>query len=490
LVISHGINQKNNAPQLKKLLYILILITQLALSTQSSIAQSITWQRIFNANLDDYAYDVCESTDGYFYVVGTTHPMPTWAIYVLKLNAYGDTIWTKIIPGGEAKAVVPSSDGGCVLSGLRSQSFAIKLNPNGNIDWEMSYGGSYRQCYDITKTSDGGYIACGYSLFDGYILKINSSGNLQWQRTYPAGDSKSFNSVEEIIGEGYILAGSVVDNSQDTGKAYILKIDTSGNEIWEKRFRFNNEGTAALALSKIPNGFLIGGHTGNNYYTVRSYFVKTDLNGNIVYTKIFQDNPNLTDQYFRDIKIINNNRYLVTTRVDSLVDPVNYVKTRVRVTDSLGNVIKIKTFQSNNDLLYSVSLPLNNGDIIFAGEIETLGSQTADVIVTRTDSLLNAPPIGIKKIGSDIPSEFKLLQNYPNPFNSSTKIRYQISKLGTVKMAIFDVLGREVDVLVNKEQQPGIYEILWYATNFPSGVYYYKLTADNFTDTKKIVLVK
>jgi hypothetical protein len=99
-----------------------------------------------------------------------------------------------------------------------------------------------------------------------------------------------------------------------------------------------------------------------------------------------------------------------------------------------------------------------------------------------------------------VPSHFKLEQNYPNPFNPSTTIGYSIpnpewpggsrTSLQHVTLKVFDVLGREVATLVNELKQPGNYSEKLHATFIPSGIYFYKLTAGNFTETKKMILMK
>lgn len=99
-------------------------------------------------------------------------------------------------------------------------------------------------------------------------------------------------------------------------------------------------------------------------------------------------------------------------------------------------------------------------------------------------------PIGITPITGNIPSTYYLSQNYPNPFNPSTNIKYQITKNSFVKIVVYNVLGEEVSMLVNENQKPGTYEVNWNAENFPSGVYFYKLIADDFTSTKKMILLK
>jgi photosystem II stability/assembly factor-like uncharacterized protein len=99
-------------------------------------------------------------------------------------------------------------------------------------------------------------------------------------------------------------------------------------------------------------------------------------------------------------------------------------------------------------------------------------------------------PLEIKHISYNTPTTFNLSQNYPNPFNPSTKFNYQIPVTNFVKLVIYDILGREIQTLINEKQSAGSYEIEWDGSNHPSGVYFYTLTAANFHDTKTMVLLK
>lgn len=92
--------------------------------------------------------------------------------------------------------------------------------------------------------------------------------------------------------------------------------------------------------------------------------------------------------------------------------------------------------------------------------------------------------------GTSIPDEFSISQNYPNPFNPSTTINYQLPIAGNVKISIYDALGKNVGILVNKSQNAGNYNIEWNAANLPSGVYIYKIEAGSFTSSKKMMLIK
>jgi hypothetical protein len=88
------------------------------------------------------------------------------------------------------------------------------------------------------------------------------------------------------------------------------------------------------------------------------------------------------------------------------------------------------------------------------------------------------------------PLTFSLIQNYPNPFNPSTKIKYSISQSSQVQIKVFDILGNEIETLVNEEKPVGTYELTWNAEALPSGVYFYQLKAGSFVETKKMLLLK
>ena len=100
------------------------------------------------------------------------------------------------------------------------------------------------------------------------------------------------------------------------------------------------------------------------------------------------------------------------------------------------------------------------------------------------------PPIGVKSISNEIPANYQLLQNYPNPFNPVTIIEYQIPKSSFVTLTVYDNIGNEIVKLVNTSQRAGTYEVDFNGENLSSGIYYYRITTDDFTASRKMVLVK
>jgi hypothetical protein len=98
--------------------------------------------------------------------------------------------------------------------------------------------------------------------------------------------------------------------------------------------------------------------------------------------------------------------------------------------------------------------------------------------------------IGITQNNYEIPEAYNLYQNYPNPFNPSTIISFEVPQLSNVKLSVYDILGREVEILVNSKLNAGTYNADWNAAGFSSGVYFYVLNTDKYKETRKMVLLK
>jgi hypothetical protein len=104
--------------------------------------------------------------------------------------------------------------------------------------------------------------------------------------------------------------------------------------------------------------------------------------------------------------------------------------------------------------------------------------------------LYNNFVVGVENDEGENPLSYSLDQNYPNPFNPSTTIRYSVPQSSNVVIKIYDILGNEIETLVNEEKVVGTYEIKWYAENISSGIYFYRLQGGEFIETKKMILIK
>jgi hypothetical protein len=136
---------------------------------------------------------------------------------------------------------------------------------------------------------------------------------------------------------------------------------------------------------------------------------------------------------------------------------------------SSGDLIKITIWDKNGDILIYDNLELKD---LGGGYINILSSPFAKVNDLNT------------------PEEFKLEQNYPNPFNPVTSIKYYVPEAAFVTLKVYDILGNEVSSLVNEEKAPGIYSVSFNAAERSSGVYIYSMRAGNYTETRKMILLK
>lgn len=175
--------------------------------------------------------------------------------------------------------------------------------------------------------------------------------------------------------------------------------------------------------------------------------------------------------------VFNTNYNSILSMVSSGVNVIASSSNNIYVSTNNGDTWNLKN-EGLSGTGYIYSLLISNG-YAYAGTYES--------------SVWRRPLsefVGIRNTSIEIPEKFLLFQNYPNPFNPSTKIKFNIKESKFVTLKVYDVLGKEVLVLVNEKLQPGEYEVPFTLTEFSSGVYYYKLQAGALVQTKKMILLK
>ena len=472
----------------------LIFISYLSIHIQC-YAQSITWQKTYNSPFsgDDIGNDICQTTDGNFYIAGalTAAPNSYSLIYILKIDKFGDTIWTRAFGnssnGGQvAYAIAPSDDGGCVFTGAWYESFAMKLDSNGNIVWQRFYGGSQVQCKDMIKSSTGDYVACGFSTAgttNGYAYKISSNGSLIWQQTFPSGENMTLNCLTQAVDSGYILVGNLQNSLNEIPKALVMKIDAAGIVVWVDTFRVNGL-TSLTNIDKTTNYYVVSGQTGN-YLNTRTFFSRVDLSGTPIYTKLFVSSRN---EYSARIAILNDNSFVVSVLRDSLL-PQRVVE--VKIIDSSGFTRKQRVFTSTYGMGIVSILPIADTAILYIGYAEYNFTNGADVYCLSTDTNLYAPPPNaVQTSDENQPRTTYLFQNYPNPFNNSTIIRFNVRKASNICLMLYDITGRVLATLRNSFFLPGEYGFPLDATEYASGIYFITLRTGDMQTTKKLILLR
>jgi ligand-binding sensor domain-containing protein len=155
----------------------------------------------------------------------------------------------------------------------------------------------------------------------------------------------------------------------------------------------------------------------------------------------------------------------------------------------IGTFRGLAKFDNTNWVVYDTNnsgLPFNNVYTIAIDNLENKWIGTEGGLAVYREGGV----VSVSEAPEEVPGNFILYQNYPNPFNPSTTIQYQLPGAGFVTLKIYDLLGREIFTLVNKEQTAGRYEVNFNASNLASGIYFYQIKSSSFVLTKKMVYLK
>jgi hypothetical protein len=156
------------------------------------------------------------------------------------------------------------------------------------------------------------------------------------------------------------------------------------------------------------------------------------------------------------------------------------------------------SYDSSGDIIWSSRYngSANSGDFSQFIITDSIGNIyiTGSAFETGTGSdivtIKFSRSIGIRNINENIPNGYRLFQNFPNPFNPKTSIKFSIPIPTLVRIVVYDITGKELDILANKSFLPGLYQIDWNAEKYSSGIYFFRIISKNFSDTKKMVLIK
>ncbi|MBM2840398.1 MAG: repeat protein, partial [Bacteroidetes bacterium] len=139
---------------------------------------------------------------------------------------------------------------------------------------------------------------------------------------------------------------------------------------------------------------------------------------------------------------------------------------------------------NSSEIPYTIGVD-GSGNVFMAGMTQNENHANAITLVKYAQV-----QVSVEEEETGVPLSYSLSQNYPNPFNPTTAISYQLTATSFVSLKVFDVLGREVATLVNKENKPGSYTVTFSGSNLSSGVYFYRLQAGEFVATKKLMLLR
>jgi len=253
--------------------------------------------KTYGGSGDNEAYSMIQTSDGGYALAGYTTSSGTGGrqFLLVKIDSNGNMIWNQTYGeagDSEAYSVIQTSDGGYAIAGSTDSAgaggndfYLVKVNANGAMEWNQTYGGSGDDyAYSVVQSSDGGYALAGstFSFSDGYdnfwLVKTDSNGNMLWNQTYDGGSDSSANSLIQTSDSGYALAGSMQSSS---GEAYwLVKTDANGDAQWNQTYGGSGDNYAISLIQTSDGGYALAGFTdasGAGGYDF--YLVKTTSNG-------------------------------------------------------------------------------------------------------------------------------------------------------------------------------------------------------------------
>ncbi|UCF81336.1 MAG: hypothetical protein JSV08_02685 [Acidobacteriota bacterium] len=239
-----------------------------------------TWARVYGYDNWAEAQSVRQTSDGGFVVAGTSQIIDTFNgdFWVLKLDAFGNITWEKTYGGfftDWPTSIQQTADGGFIVAGFTASFGAsfydvwvLKLNPDGTIDWEKTYGGaSDDRAYSIQQTADDGYVVAGYTQSFGdsdgdvWVLKLNPDGTIEWDKTYGGAYTEEANSIRQTSDYGFIVAGVAESLSEPNGDIWVLKLSDLGAIEWEKTYGGASLDRAYSVQQTSDDWFVVAGQT-------------------------------------------------------------------------------------------------------------------------------------------------------------------------------------------------------------------------------------
>jgi len=448
--------------------------------TKTGIYGNILWTKIFTGGNIDNAEDIQQTSDEGYIITGYTKSFGAGFndMFLIKCDSSGSLQWSKTYGGSideYAYAGFQTDDGGYIAVGSTHSFgfsnfdlFLVKTDSNGNEIWSKAYGGTgIEYGYDVKQTTDGGFIIAGYTTSFGsggadiYLIKVGASGNLLWSKvlggTY---DDKAY-SVAQISDGGFIIAGSTIGLGAGNADVCLVKTDGSGNILWSKAYGGASADVAYKVQQTAEGGFVIVGNTNSFGYGFGNsdiYFIKTDPDGNILFTKAYGGlNPDdgsfvqqITDGFIiggttASIGNLSNSAYLIKA-TENGISGCNEEDTYTSVT--------------------SIALNIDSGGT--ETNVPSIDS-TAAFIVSSSSFTTTSPcfTIGVNELH---PSGHSV-SIFPDPFSQFATISFQNTSSEKIYFILYDILGQEISKFEMLNPKT---ELL--RGNLPAGVYFYRVT--------------
>jgi len=479
---------------------------------------SFQWQRFFNGpyvnvsgNRGSNSYSSAIDNSGNVFIAGSVDSaFSFYKGYIMKYSPAGDSLWgayagiSDTIGYVEWYAMKLDNSGNIYAAGynfklnpFRAAFIVAKYSSAGVLQWVKNFRPAVMRTINFTgftmqmDNSNNIYVAAtiqkdnSSSSTDFYAFKLNSSGTFIWEGSYngPADNQEFVSSMAVDLSGNVYVEGTGMNLTPNMKEITCVRFNaTTGMQDWVYRINgaFGNGDDNAYKMTV--------GQTNDVYLTGSLFDGSTDngvlikLNattGNEVWKRFLITTPFALNLY-SDVKVTYSG-FIYVTGVSDNYSPS--CATHVRKFNLAGDSLYSAIYSLPGVSYPKSILPGPGNSLILSGDNNSGDGQVYIVKYSVTT--------GIQSNSNSISNSFSLEQNYPNPFNPSTKINFNIPKDSKISLDIFDINGRLVKTLIkNTQYSQGNYSLDFKGGDIPSGTYFYKLTSEGFSETKKMLLIK
>lgn len=479
---------------------LLIFISLHSYLINNSFAQApdTLWTKTFGGTNIDIGHSVEQTADGGFIITGYTRSYGTMSgrnVWLIKTDESGNMEWENTFGGNsddEGHSVKQTSDGGYIVAGLTNSFgsglkdfYLLKTDSLGNLQWERTFGGANDdEAYSVLQTNDGGFLAAGVtSSFssggrDVFLVKTDPSGNFLWQKNLGGLSSDGAWDIQHAADGGFIIAGWTFSHGPGfLGNAWLVKIDSLGNEQWNKAFGGTDADRAYSVQQTAEGGYILTGYTGSfgaGLYDM--LLIKTDSLGNQQWMKTFGGSGR---DYGNSVQQTLDGGYIVTGYTLSFGaggDDVYLVKT-----DPDGNLQWFKTYGgSSSDVGYWV-IETPDGGYAIVGHTLSFGAGVHDVWLIRVDTVI---PVELTSFTADVDGNNVLLKWMTA--SEVNNIGFDIERrVRSPQSAVGNFEYERIGFVEGKGTTTGVTSYSFSDNGLAQGIYNYRIKQIDFDGTFK-----
>ena len=374
------------------------------LSTLSNVKLGNSWIRFFNSYGDqdyDYGRSILQTSNGEYIIVGYSSILGNSAnnISLKRLNNEGEVIWEEDINFSQtdkAYDILETSDDDFIIVGQRtsvidnsSNILLMRINSFGTLEWEYEYGTSQDDIgTSIYQTLDGGFIICGYTISPNtgynqvYLLKVSFDGVEEWETTFEGEGHDYGYAVLQDYDSGYLIAGTTSSNGDANGDGFLMKTDSDGNQLWHKSYGGNLTEIIYDAQSTQDGGFILTGHTSSYGSGANdAYIIKVNSSGELEWSQTLGGEG--TD-YGRSGSQAIDGGYFICGYSDSYGDG-GYDPWWIKI-DQGGNYEKDEIYINNGDDRIFSGIQTSDGGYAMIGYTKSNSQNIPDILMIKMDS--------------------------------------------------------------------------------------------------------